>query len=209
MTPLLSDVSTTVALPSSAPAGSTVNATVSFSNIGSATTTFTATIVVNGTPQPFVATLAPGASTTTLVLTTVTTAGATVTAGVLAGSTTVPEITTANNTATATVTAIQVANLQITKTNSVSTLSAGQTTTYTITVSNGGPSNAGGSTVKDPVATGLSCSAVTCTVLSGTASCPATVNIGLLQGAGLVLPTFNANSSVQFLVTCGVTATGQ
>ena len=42
----------------------------------------------------------------------------------------------------------------MTKTNNVSTLTAGTTTTYTITVVNDGPGAADGSIVKDPVSPG-------------------------------------------------------
>lgn len=101
-----------------------------------------------------------------------------------------------------------IANLTITKTNGTTTLLAGSTTTYTITASNGGPSSANSSLVKDPVAAGLNCTAVSC-LPSGGAACPAVVDIATLQGAGLAIPTFPGSSSVTFLLTCGVTATGQ
>ncbi len=101
-----------------------------------------------------------------------------------------------------------VAKLGITKTDGTTTVVAGSTTTYTITASNGGPSLADGALVKDPTATGLNCTSITCTP-SGGATCPTTLNVSTLQGAGLVIPTFPANSSVSFALTCGVTATGQ
>jgi uncharacterized repeat protein (TIGR01451 family) len=101
--------------------------------------------------------------------------------------------------------------LTVTKTNGVSTVVAGSTTSYTVTVSNLGPANAPNSIVKDLAVPGLSCTAVTCPVgnIVGTATCPASLTIPLLQGTGLVIPTFNAGSSVTFVVTCDVTATGQ
>jgi uncharacterized repeat protein (TIGR01451 family) len=101
--------------------------------------------------------------------------------------------------------------LTVTKTNGVTSLLAGSTTSYTVTVSNLGPANAPNSTVKDPAVAGLSCTAVTCPIgnIVGTASCPGTLTIPLLQSTGLVIPVFNAGSSVTFLVSCGVVATGQ
>jgi uncharacterized repeat protein (TIGR01451 family) len=101
--------------------------------------------------------------------------------------------------------------LTVTKTNGVTSLLAGSTTSYTVTVSNLGPANAPNSVVKDPAVPGLSCTAVTCPVgnIVGTASCPITPTVALLQGAGLVVPIFNAGSSVTFVVNCDVTATGQ
>ncbi len=98
------------------------------------------------------------------------------------------------------------ANLNIAKTNNVNTLTAGQTTVYTIVATNGGPSAANNAVFKDPIAPGLVCTAVACTAASGTAVCPAPPNVtlGLLQGSGILLDTFPANSSLTFQVTCGV-----
>lgn len=100
------------------------------------------------------------------------------------------------------------ANLDITKTNAVSTLVAGSTTAYTITATNGGPSAADGTIVKDPAATGLNCTTVTCGATGG-AVCPAAPTVATLQASGLVVPTFPASSTLTFSLTCGVTATGQ
>jgi uncharacterized repeat protein (TIGR01451 family) len=102
------------------------------------------------------------------------------------------------------------ASLSITKSNGVSTVTAGDTTTYTIVVNNAGPSAAHNALLQDPVATGLSCTAVSCVASSGSASCPVAgdVTMPLLQSSGIVLTNFPANSSLTFQVTCDVTATG-
>jgi uncharacterized repeat protein (TIGR01451 family) len=121
----------------------------------------------------------------------------------------VTDPTPSNNSATVTSTVAPAANLQIVKSNAVGTVTAGQTTTYTIAVTNAGPANAPNALVRDPVAPGLSCTAVSCSVASGTATCPAGPTVANLQGAGLTIPTFNSGAVVNFLVTCGVTATGQ
>ncbi len=63
------------------------------------------------------------------------------------------------------------ADVSISKSNGVNTLTAGQATTYTVTVSNAGPANANNSLFKDPAATGLSCSSVACMGSTGAASC--------------------------------------
>ena len=112
---------------------------------------------------------------------------------------------------TCTFTNTRSANLAITKTNGVNSVVAGSTTTYTITVSNGGPSDADGALLKDPLAAGLSCLQASCTGVSGGASCPAagSVTIASLQGAGITLAVLPASSTVTFSVVCGVTATGQ
>jgi uncharacterized repeat protein (TIGR01451 family) len=106
------------------------------------------------------------------------------------------------------VTVANAANLSITKTNGTTTLVAGSTTTYTITVANGGPSAANGATVRDPAVEGLNCTTLTCTTTGG-ASCPAPLDVSTWQGSGLAIPLLPANSTVNFLLTCGVTATGQ
>ena len=116
----------------------------------------------------------------------------------------------ANRDSSCTFTNTRSANLAISKTNGVSTLAAGSTTTYTITVSNGGPSDADGAVLKDPIATGLSCTQTSCMGASGGASCPlpGAVTIASLQGAGITLPAVPASSTVTFSVVCGVIATG-
>ena len=101
------------------------------------------------------------------------------------------------------------ATLTISKTNAGSTLTAGQTTSYTITVANLGPGAAGGTTVRDPVAPGLSCTTnPTCAVSGGGAVCPAPLTIGTFQNPGFTINTFPPASSLTFVLTCGVTATG-
>lgn len=102
------------------------------------------------------------------------------------------------------------ADLNITKNNGVSTLVAGSTTSYVVTVSNAGPGNAHDTIVTDPATSGLSCTNVTCSVASGAAVCPVppALTIANLQGSGVPIATFPANSSLNFLVTCSVTATG-
>ncbi len=113
---------------------------------------------------------------------------------------------TANNVGTDTVAVFAAANLTITKTNGVSTLTAGQNTTYTVTVSNLGPSAANNALLVDPATPGLACASVTCS--SSTATCPTSpIAIASLQ-SGLLIPGFPANSSLTFTVVCGVTATG-
>ena len=104
-------------------------------------------------------------------------------------------------------------NLTITKTNATNSLVAGQTTSYTVTVSNLSP-NVGvlNTIVQDTFSTGLSCTSVTCTNNGSAATCPAPYNPGpaAFSGlqSGLTVPVFPSNSSLSFVVTCGVTATG-
>jgi uncharacterized repeat protein (TIGR01451 family) len=111
-------------------------------------------------------------------------------------------------------TRVTTANLSLTKTNSPGvnnnidqagdTVARGEDTTYAITVSNAGPAAANGTVVRDPAAVGLDCTAVTCTVTSGAAVCPA-VSVGALQStAGVTIATLPAASALTFTLTCRV-----
>lgn len=104
-----------------------------------------------------------------------------------------------------------IANLSITKTNVVTTLSAGGTTSYTVTVANAaGSAPVDGAVLTDPLAQGLQCTSVTCVGVIGAATCPApaATTIALLQGSGIVLPLLSPNSALIFKIDCSVTATG-
>lgn len=153
--------------------------------------------------------LASGASYPTILLTVTPNATGTVTNTATAACACEGASQTGNNSATDTVSISPSVNLSITKTNGTDTLVAGSTTSYTLTIANTGPSDAAGSVVSDPAVAGLVCTAVTCTAIVGppTATCPATVDVAGLQ-AGLAIPAFPANSSLRFVLTCGVTATG-
>ena len=114
-------------------------------------------------------------------------------------------------------TAVGVTNLSITKTNGVNSLTAGQQTTYTIVVTNNGPTAADGARLYDPVTAGLSCGApnpAPVCIASGTnTTCPSGLTIAQLQNSvaptGVAIPTLGAGGVVTVTVVCGVTATGQ
>ena len=119
-----------------------------------------------------------------------------------------------NNTATDADRVIGLVNVTIGKTNGQNTVNSGSTTSYTLTIANLGPADASGSVLKDPAETGLNCTAVACTGVTGAAVCPAAGNVTLANlqsppGLGITLTSFPASSSLTFSVTCGVTATGQ
>ncbi|MGE0497779.1 MAG: hypothetical protein AB7I35_18680 [Ramlibacter sp.] len=112
-----------------------------------------------------------------------------------------------NNTAQATVTIPVSTNITVTKTNTLSSVVSGSATVYGITVTNNGPNSADGTVLADPAATGLSCTTVSCTATGG-AICPSSPTVAGLQSPGLTLPTFPASSTLVFLVTCDISATG-
>ena len=109
-----------------------------------------------------------------------------------------PDPAAANNSSTATTgLGASVTDLRITKTNGVSSLAPGQTTTYTITVTNNGPSNAIGARVQDVFPAALTGVSWTCAG-SGGGAC------GIASGTG------NIDIAVDVPVgaTVVVTATG-
>ena len=152
----------------------------------------------------------PSGSTCTVIvqaIASLNTAGVTNTAAVTV-PTGIADSNTANNTSSVS-TAIGWSLVNVTKTNGAGTLTAGTTTSYTITVANFGPSAADGSIIVDPAATGLSCTTVTCSATAAN-MCPPTPTVGALQSTGLAIsPTFAINTTATFVVTCDVTATGQ
>ncbi|MBX3658033.1 MAG: DUF11 domain-containing protein [Ramlibacter sp.] len=108
-------------------------------------------------------------------------------------------------------------NVAVTKTNALTSVSAGATTTYQLTVSNGGPNAADGSVLTDSPDAGLSCTSISCSGTAGGAVCPTAgagagqLSIGNLvpPGAGVVLATLPASSTVTFSLVCGISATGE
>ncbi|WP_242112969.1 DUF11 domain-containing protein [Luteimonas aquatica] len=113
-------------------------------------------------------------------------------------------------------------NLSVTKTNtpgigpvdqSGDQVLQGSQTSYDLVVSNAGPSTASNATLRDPAPTGLTgCVLGTpaCAVSTGMASCPTAgagagqLSIANLQGAGVVIPSLTANSSVTIKISCTV-----
>lgn len=118
---------------------------------------------------------------------------------------------TADNTATVVLVIKPAANLSITKDDGKTVLVTGSTNAYTITVANGGPASADGAVLKDPAATGLDCTDISCSAAGG-ASCPLPAQLfvsALQSGTGLAIPTFPSGGTVTFVLTCTVTATGE
>jgi uncharacterized repeat protein (TIGR01451 family) len=123
---------------------------------------------------------------------------------------------TGNNSANDVNSVQAIANLSISKTNNTSTLVAGNTTSYTLTVSHFGPSPADNSVLRDTPSAGLSCSAAACTSNDGNlAVCPGgtvgapntSVPLATLI-SGATLPRFRQGGVLNLVLTCGVTATG-
>ena len=97
--------------------------------------------------------------------------------------------------------AVSLFTYTVNKVPSQSSLEPNSPLTFTITVTNNGPSNASGSILKDPAIVGFTASDVTCTGSSNGASCPAGVNLGNLQGAGITLTSLPAGGQLTFSLT--------
>jgi mucin-19 len=113
---------------------------------------------------------------------------------------TVTESNEGNNTVGNSVNVSASADLAVTKTDGVSTLTSGATVTYTIVVTNNGPSAANNAVFTDPAVDNLTVTSVTCTGVTGGGVCPTTLTVPLLQNSGLVIPTLPSLATVTFRV---------
>ncbi len=102
--------------------------------------------------------------------------------------------------------------LSVTKTNGVTAVQAGGTTSYTVTFINSGATAADGAIAVDTPSTGLACTVQSCTpsVTPIAATCPVVGQWpNLLTLSGVAIPALPALANVAFVVACDVTATGQ
>jgi uncharacterized repeat protein (TIGR01451 family) len=213
VSPPTADVTIGITLPTAGTAGQTLTATVTVTNNGPITAdTVTAVVTLpNGTTQTItVGSLASGGATTTAVVYFVpsTSTSSQTFSGLVSSAT--PDSNSANNSASAIATLVRVALVSISKTNGVSSVLSGNTTTYTIVVNNDGPSSADNALVRDLPSAGLSCTTDPICVPAGGAACPAALSVATFTtGGGLFIPTFPPVSSVTFMLSCSVVATGQ
>ncbi len=111
---------------------------------------------------------------------------------------------TGNNSATDTDSVNRVSDLSITKTNGASGVSTGVATSYTITVTNGGPQSTTGAILSDPTATGLSVLSVVCSGTPG--QCATPPSVPQLQSGSFALPALASGQTYQITVAANVTA---
>ncbi len=95
------------------------------------------------------------------------------------------------------------ADLTVTKTDGITSITAGASTTYTIVATNHGPDAAASATITDAAAAGLLKTAVQCVAAAG-AVCPAVVTTSQLE-SGLTIPAWPNGGSLTFTVTATVT----
>lgn len=112
--------------------------------------------------------------------------------------------TPGNNSSTDTDTSDPQADLEITKDDGVASVNAGASTTYTIRVTNNGPSDVTGAILSDPAAVGLSKTAVACSATPG--QCVTAPTVAQLEGGAFVLPVLASGEFYEITVTATVTA---
>jgi uncharacterized repeat protein (TIGR01451 family) len=106
--------------------------------------------------------------------------------------------TVGDDTSTATITPTPTGDLGVTKTNNVTTLIPGSPVSYTIVVTNSGPSSVNGVTMTDNVPASIINVAWTCAVTPGTGSCSSSAG----SGNAISTPvTLGAAASATFTVT--------
>ncbi|WP_435417997.1 GEVED domain-containing protein [Parerythrobacter aurantius] len=98
------------------------------------------------------------------------------------------------------------ADLSVTKTNAVTSVNAGSVTTYTVTVTNDGPSTVTGAILTDAPATGLAKTAIACSATPGQCSAGSTPTIVQLE-SGYALPALASGQTYQITIAANVTAT--
>ncbi len=150
-------------------------------------------------------TVAPGGSVTlTIVATVPTTTPASTVTNVVAITPAIGTTDTAggNNNATVDTQIQAVADLKVTKTNNVSSVTAGSSTTYQIVVTNLGPSAVTGASIIDSLPSALTNANWTCVAAGTAAAC------GAPSGSGSISTTANLglNATATFTVTATVSA---
>lgn len=87
----------------------------------------------------------------------------------------------------------------ITKTDGLVSLTAGDSTTYTVVITNTTGATLRNAIFRDPTVANLTVDSLSC-VAAGGASCPASTAISTMQGGGITIPDMPANSSVTFTI---------
>jgi uncharacterized repeat protein (TIGR01451 family) len=107
-------------------------------------------------------------------------------------------------TVTVTVVGVPQADLAITKSNGTGSVTAGSTTTYTLTITNNGPASATGALVKDAPGAGITCPAANPVTITGNGIPVGSFTVGDLTGAGITLGTLTAGQSTTLSYACEV-----
>lgn len=88
----------------------------------------------------------------------------------------------------------------ITNTDGITTISSGGTTNYTVVITNTTGVALSGAVFKDPEVANINVNNISCTSTTGGATCPGSVTIADMQGAGITIPAMPVGSSVTFTI---------
>ena len=178
-----------------------INTTVTLRNGGVITYTVNATVAANATGSiANAAAVAPPGGTTNSGLSC--SSGGGITRSYAAPTCTSTDTNTVN----------LIADLAVTKTDGVATVNAGGTTTYTVTLTNNGPSAANNTTISDPAVAGLSKTVLGACTVGGGATCPTAgagvgqLSIANLEAGSVVVPNLPNGGSISFTISASVTA---
>jgi uncharacterized repeat protein (TIGR01451 family) len=94
------------------------------------------------------------------------------------------------------------ADLVLAKTNGTSSVTAGSTTDYSLTITNNGPASATGALVQDMPGAGITCPAAGPVTISGNGIPFGSFTISDLTGAGIALGTLTAGQSATLSYSC-------
>jgi uncharacterized repeat protein (TIGR01451 family) len=90
--------------------------------------------------------------------------------------------------------------LSISKVASTSVVAPGSPLSFTIVVTNNGPSPADGAVITDPAIAFYTVNAVSCPTTTGGATCPTPLNVTALQTTGMTVATFPAGASITLVL---------
>lgn len=93
----------------------------------------------------------------------------------------------------------------IAKTDDIATITAGDSTTYSVVITNTTGAALRNAIFRDPAVANLTVSSLGCSATGG-ATCPASPSIGAMQGGGITLPDMPVNSSLTFTLGATVSA---
>ncbi|MDF1581030.1 MAG: hypothetical protein P1P74_09675 [Desulfuromonadales bacterium] len=93
----------------------------------------------------------------------------------------------------------------ISKTDGITTLTAGDSTTYNVVITNTTGAPLSNAIFQDPAVANLTIDSLGCSAAGG-ATCPASLPINTMQGGGIIIPPMPVNSSVTFTVGATVSS---
>jgi uncharacterized repeat protein (TIGR01451 family) len=93
----------------------------------------------------------------------------------------------------------------ISKTDGLTTVTAGDTTTYSVVITNTTGAPLSNAIFQDPAVANLTIDSLVCSAAGG-ATCPASLPINTMQGGGIIIPPMPVNSSVTFTIGATVSA---